>query len=47
MAKTIYSANASPFNLKKSFKIAPSPGGTSRKRFFINPLPIKSRILDF
>lgn len=46
-AKTIYSANSSPFNLKKSFKIAPSPGATTKKRFFINPQPIKSRILDF
>lgn len=43
----VYSAKASPLGLKKSFKIAPSPGSTTRKKFFINPQPIKSRILDF
>jgi hypothetical protein len=42
-----FSARSSPLALKKSFKIAASPTSTSRKMFFINPQPIKSRILDF
>lgn len=46
IAATVYTSYSSPFCAKKNFQISPSPGGSMRKKFFINPQPIKSRILD-